>query len=118
MFWPREEPWCDLVGHGPCALLWGLWRVISPPWFGVLHCDHCTQAFMMALENAWVSSPHQDGRSCVGRGVLHSCSAYCFLVVSTGHTCCPMDPQGLEAIPVLTLVALWDRGCDSTWQSS
>lgn len=50
-----------MVGHGPCALFWGLWRVISPPWFRVLHCDHCTQAFMMALENAWVSKKKMPG---------------------------------------------------------
>lgn len=54
----------------------------------------------------------------MGRGVLHSRSACCFLAVSTGHTCCAIDPQGSEAIPVLTLVAPWDRGCDSTRQSS
>lgn len=69
---------------------------------------------MMALENAWVSSPHQDGGSCVGRGVLHSRSACCFLAVSTGHTCCSVDPQGSEVVSVLTLVTPWDRGRDYT----
>lgn len=69
---------------------------------------------MMSLENAWVSSPHQDGGSCVGRGVLHSRSACCSLAVSTGHTCCSVDPQGSEVVSALTLVTPWDRGRDYT----
>ena len=84
----------------------------------MLHRDRCTRAFVTALENAWVLSPHQDGRSCAGRGVLRSLSACWFLAVSTGHNCCPVDPQGSEAVPVLTLVTPWDKGHDSTRQSS
>ena len=82
MFWPREEPWCDLVGHGPCALLWGLWRVISPPWFGVLHCDHCTEAFMMALENAWCHHLTRMAGAVWGVG---SCILLCVLFPGCEH---------------------------------
>lgn len=64
----------------------------------MLHRDRCARAFVMALENAWVSSPHQDGRSCAGRGVLHS---LCVLVPGCEHWphLLPCGPSGFRSSP-------------------
>lgn len=70
---------------------------------------HCARAFVMALGSLGVVSSW-DGRSCAGRGVLHS---LCVLVpgyVSTGHTLLPCGPSGFRSSPVLTLMTPWDKG--------